>query len=147
METNMDTQYGTLLISDEQGLLNIPFIHQFLSHSYWAQNIPIETVEKSISNSVSFGIYLNGVQIGFARVITDKTTFAYLADVFITEEQRGKGYSKLLLAFVHQHPELQGLRRWMLGTRDAHKLYEQFGWTQLSMPERFMQKHNPNIYR
>lgn len=146
MNTNIETQDGTLLISDEQGLLDIPFIHQYLSRSYWAQNIPFETVEKSIRNSMPFGIYLGNQQVGFARVITDKTTFAYLADVFVIEEQRGKGFSKMLLGFIHSHPELQNLRRWMLGTFDAHKLYEQFGWTQLPIPERFMQKHNPDVY-
>ena len=106
-------------------------------------------VEKSIANSLCFGVYFEGNQVGFARLATDKATFAYLADVFILDEHRGKGLSKWLMATIHAHPELQGLRRWLLGTRDAHGLYEQFGWTRFGdeQKERFMQFHNPNVYK
>jgi GNAT superfamily N-acetyltransferase len=142
------TEQG-FLFSIDQSKLNVELVHQYLSkESYWAQNIPIETVKRSIENSISFGVYDGNDQIGFARVVTDKATFAYLADVFILETHRGKGLSKLLMAFIHADPELQGLRRWMLGTRDAHSLYEQFGWMRLTedIYPRFMQLHDPEIY-
>ncbi len=137
-------------ISTDQDKLDIEVIHQYLSkESYWAQNIPIEVVKRSIANSFCFGVYLHDKQIGFARMITDKATFGYLADVFILPEHRGKGLSKWLIATIHAHPELQGLRRWMLGTKDAHGLYKQFGW--LPLPEeivpRFMQLHTPDVYK
>ena len=137
-----------VFITDDPALIDVPFVHHFLStQSYWAQNIPYHLVARSIQNSMCFGAYLGGKQIGFARVVTDTATFAYLADVFIIPEHRGKGYSKQLMAFIHAHPGLQGLRRWMLGTRDAHGLYNQFGWTPLSSPERFMHLHKPDIYK
>ena len=120
------------VISDDPSLLNISFIHNFLSNeSYWAKNITL-----NIAN-----------QIGFARLVTDKATFAYLADVFIIAAYRGYGLSKWLIETIHAHPELQTLRRWMLGTRYAHELYKKFGWTHLPEPERFMQKHNANAYK
>jgi GNAT superfamily N-acetyltransferase len=135
-------------ISDDLSRLNVSFIHNYLANeSYWAKNIPHQIVEKSIKNSLSFGLYCNKEQIGFARLVTDKATFAYLADVFIIPAFRGKGLSKWLMQTIHNHPELQSLRRWMLGTRDAHDLYKKFGWTSLQEPERFMQKHNPNVYQ
>jgi GNAT superfamily N-acetyltransferase len=136
------------VISDDASLLNINFIHDFLSgESYWAKNIPLQIVEKSVKNSLCFGIYNKEEQIGFARLVTDKATFAYLADVFIITAYRGNGLSKWLIQTIHAHPELQTLRRWMLGTRDAHELYKKFGWTPLPEPERFMQKHNANVYK
>lgn len=136
-------------ISTDPSLLNIDTIYHYLSaESYWAKNIPREVVEKSITNSLCFGLYRHAKQIGFARLVTDKATFAYLADVFVMEEYRGKGLSKWLVQVIHAHPELQGLRRWVLGTRDAHGLYEQFGWTVFDedTSKRFMQKHNKNPY-
>jgi GNAT superfamily N-acetyltransferase len=136
------------LVSDNKQKLNIAFIHNYLSReSYWAANIPLDVVERSIENSLSFGVYHLNEQVGFARVISDKATFAYLADVFIIEPYRGKGLSRLLLESIHAHPEVQGLRRWMLGTRDAHGLYQKFGWTSLPNPDRFMQLHFPDVYR
>jgi GNAT superfamily N-acetyltransferase len=137
-------------ISTDAGLLDIAIIHNYLANeSYWANNIPVEVVEQSINNSLCFGLYHNLEQIGFARIITDKATFAYLADVFILEGHREKGLSKWLLTVIQAHPELQGLRRWMLGTRDAHGLYEQFGWSVLSeeIRPRFMQRHFPDVYK
>ncbi len=137
-------------ISTDPSLLNVDTIHHYLSgESYWAKNIPRAVVEKSIENSLCFGMYHCDKQIGFARLITDKSIFAYLADVFVVEEQRGKGLSKWLMHVIHAHPELQGLRRWVLGTRDAHGLYEQFGWTVFDEDtrQRFMQKHNKNPYQ
>lgn len=138
------------LISTDSLLLNIDVIHNYLStESYWALNVPREVVETSIQNSLCFGLYKEGIQIGFARLITDRATFAYLADVFILEAYRGKGLSKWLIETIQAHPELQGLRRWMLGTRDAHGLYEQFGWTQMDEDtrKRFMQRHFKNVYQ
>ncbi len=137
-------------VSTDPSLLHVDVIHKYLSEeSYWAQNIPGEVVERSIKNSLCFGLYEKENQAGFARVVTDKATFAYLADVFILEEYRGKGLAKWLMEAIHAHPELQGLRRWMLGTRDAHSLYEQFGWTVLDEDtrKRFMQRHNKNVYQ
>ena len=134
-------------ISTETSFFNLEYIHEFLSNSYWAQNIPIETVQKSIDNSICFGVFHLGKQIGFARVITDKTTFAYLADVFIDEAYRGQGLSKWLMEEIMKHEDLQGLRRFMLATRDAHGLYTQFGFSQLTNADRWMQIHNPDVYK
>lgn len=137
------------LVSTDPSLLDTGFVYNYLSgESYWAKNIPRDVVEKSIANSLCFGIYHQRKQIGFARLITDKATFAYLADVFIIEGYRGKGLSKWMIEVIHAHPELQGLRRWVLGTRDAHGLYEQFGWKAFDeeASKRFMQKHNQNVY-
>jgi GNAT superfamily N-acetyltransferase len=135
-------------ISDENARLNIAFVHKYLSEeSYWAKNIPYATVECSIQHSLCFGLYLQDQQIGFARLVTDRATFAYLADVFIIEQERGKGLSKWLMQAILKHPDVSGLRRWMLGTRDAHELYRQFGFTPLPVPERFMELHFPQVYR
>src|SRR5438045_4023028 len=140
-------------ISTDASKLDIDVIYHYLSEeSYWANGISRTIVKKSIANSLCFGLYCNNeqtFQIGFARLITDKATFAWLADVFILYEHRGKGLSKWLMQTIHSHPEVQGLRRWMLGTRDAHGLYEQFGWTRFTeeVSKRFMQKHNPNVYK
>ena len=131
---------GNIVISDDKTRLDISTIHAFLSgRSYWAKGVPIETVERSVRNSLCFGMFKAGRQIGFARVVTDFTTFGWLADVFILEEVRGGGLGKILVAAVVGHPELQGLRRFMLGTRDAHKLYEKYGFASLEFPERFME--------
>ena len=116
-------------ISTDKAWLDVPMIHRFLSQeAYWCKNIPLETVQRSIDGSLCFGVYLDNQQVGFARVITDYATFAYLADAFILPEQRGKGLSKQLVAYIMAYPSLQGLRRWMLITLDAHGLYEQFGF-------------------
>ena len=138
------------MISTDPALLNVDVIHGYLSNqSYWAQNVPKEIVQKSITNSLCFGLYFKGKQVGFARLVTDKATFAYLADVFILKEHQSKGLSKWMMEIIQSHPELQGLRRWMLGTRDAHGLYEQFGWTVLDEDtrKRFMQRHFKDVYR
>ncbi len=143
----MNVQKGTYSISTDSKRLNIPYIHAYLSkQSYWAKGIPLETVQKSIAGSVSFGVYDDLNQIGFARVVTDKATFAYLADVFIDEKHRGLGLSKWLMETIMAHPDLQGLRRFMLATRDAHTLYEQYGFALLTFPERWMHIHYPNRY-
>jgi GNAT superfamily N-acetyltransferase len=136
-------------ISTDPSLLDIDIIFNYLSlESYWAKGIPREVVEKSIAHSLCFGLYHGQQQIGFARLVTDEATFAYLADVFVLEEHRGKGLSKWLMEVIHAHPGLQGLRRWVLGTRDAHTLYEKFGWTVFDEDTRgrFMQKHRRDPY-
>ena len=133
-------------ISTETPDMNLSFIHQFLSNSYWAKDIPIETVQKAIQGSIPFGVFKGKAQVGFARVITDGATFAYLADVFIDEAHRGFGLSKFLMEAVMVHPRLQNLRRFVLVTRDAHGLYEQFGFTPIHNPELWMQVHRPDVY-
>jgi GNAT superfamily N-acetyltransferase len=143
----MDLQKSAFTISSDKAKLNIPFIHQFLSQSYWAENIPIEIVQKSIEGSVCFGVYDGQQQIGFARVITDKATFGYLADVFIGEKYRGLGLSKWLMETIVADPDLQGFRNWLLATRDAHGLYSKFGFKPLDNPERMMRKNVPDIYK
>ena len=134
------------LISTDKGLLNFDVIHGFLSRSYWSPGIPLEIVKQAAANSVTFGVYLSGGQIGYARVISDLATFAYLADVFILEGERGKGLSKWLVTSILSAPCLQGLRRWMLATKDAHGLYQQYGFEPLDNPDVFMQINRPNIY-
>ncbi|MEY4588881.1 MAG: hypothetical protein RL497_957 [Pseudomonadota bacterium] len=126
--------------------LDLGVIAEFLADSYWAKGIPLTTVEKSLKGSLCFVLLDGERQIGFARVISDCATIAYLGDVFILPEYRGRGLSKWLLACVMEHPELQGLRRWILATRDAHELYKQYGFTELKKPEVFMERHNPNVY-
>ncbi|MBC3788020.1 GNAT family N-acetyltransferase [Spirosoma utsteinense] len=132
---------GDYTIDTDKTRLDVPLIQQFLSQeSYWAQNVPLDVVERSIANSLCFGVYQGDNQVGFARVITDQATFAYLSDVFILPEHRGRGLSKQLIETISNWPSLQGLRRWVLATRDAHTLYEQFGFTALDKPEIFMQR-------
>ncbi|MDF2438038.1 MAG: GCN5-related N-acetyltransferase [Bacteroidota bacterium] len=134
-------------ISTDHSLLDIDFIHSYLSRSYWAEDIPKEIVKKSIENSLCFGIYKNNTQVGFARVVSDYSTFAYLADVFVIEEERGKGLSKWLMECILKHKELQGLRNFSLLTRDAHTLYEQFGFKNLEKPHNFMAIKKDNFYK
>ena len=122
---------GDYLISTERARLNVNLIHHYLSNtSYWATGRSIETVRRSIEHSLPFGLYRGGRQIGFARVVTDRATFAWLADVFVLDEFRGEGLGKWLVETILAHPELQGLRRWTLGTRDAHELYRRFGFAE-----------------
>jgi GNAT superfamily N-acetyltransferase len=125
-------------------------IHEFLTTCYWAKGIPQEVVARSIEHSLCFGIYHEvGAtlrQVGFARVISDFATIAYLGDVFVLEPYRGRGLSKWMMECITQHPQLQGLRRWILLTRDAHALYEKFGFRPLRAPDRYMELHRPDIY-
>ena len=127
--------------------MDIDFIHGFLTRSYWAEGITKDIVSRSINGSLCFGVFNSDRQVGFARMVTDEATFAYLADVFIIEEQREKGLSKWLMEVILSYPGLQGLRRIILATRDAHGLYAQFGFTLLNNPERWMQIHNPEVYK
>jgi GNAT superfamily N-acetyltransferase len=134
-------------ITTDKTRLDRSVIERFLGSSYWAEGIPRSTVDKSIDHSLCFGLLEENRQIGFARVITDHATIAYLADVFVLPEHRGVGLGKWLIECVVSHPELQGLRRWLLGTRDAHDLYRQFGFAPLRRPEIFMEIHDPDVYR
>lgn len=134
-------------ISTDPQRLDIDLIHDFLRSSYWAQEIPRDVVERSIQHSFCFGAFHRDSQVGFARVITDFATFAYIGDVFVVPEHRGKGISKMLMRAILSHPELKGLRRIILATRDAHGLYSQFDFQPLARPEDFMTIHDPNVYR
>ena len=133
---------GDYLISTDPSMLDLDVVHGFLQRSYWAAERPLETVKRSVERSLSFGLYQGERhrQVGFARVVTDFATFAWLCDVFVEEAHRGQGLGVWLMETVVAHPELQCLRLWMLGTRDAHGLYEKIGFTPLSVPERWMQK-------
>ena len=134
-------------ISTDQNRLDVDLVFRFLSQeSYWSPGIPRAVVERSINNSMCFGVYQGEVQVGFARIVTDKATFALVADVFIMEAHRGKGLSKWLLHEVVEHPDLQGLRRLLLLTSDAHSLYAQFGFTEIGNPGRFMELLYPDVY-
>jgi GNAT superfamily N-acetyltransferase len=149
---NDDTPYiqrrGDFLVSTDRTLLDVALIHDFLArHSYWAAGIPREVVQRSIAGSLCFGLYDNGRQVGFARAVTDGATFAWLGDVFVLESYRGRGLSKWLMESILAHPALQGLRRILLGTRDAHGLYRRYGFTDLADPTRFLEIWNPGVYQ
>lgn len=135
-------------ISTDKNLLDFDVIHKYLSEdSYWAKDMPVEALKKVIANSVCFGVFYAQQQIGFASVITDKATFAYIGNVFVLPDFRGQSLSKWLMQTIMAHPELQGLRRWSLATADAHGLYKQFGFKEISRPDRWMEIHNPGIYK
>jgi len=134
-------------ISTDKEKLDIDLIHSFLNRTYWAEGISKETIRRSIEGSLCFGLFENDKQVGFARMITDRATFAYLADVFIIEEYRGRGLSKWLMEVIMSHPDLQGLRRMILATKDAHGLYEKFGFTPLINVERWMHILDPDVYK
>lgn len=143
----MEWQRGEFTISTSRERLQLDAIHKFLSEqSYWARERTREQTATAIKNSLPFGVYKGENLIGFARVVSDRATFAYLGDVFIVDEYRGRGLSKWLMEVIIDHPELQGLRRWILATRDAHTLYEKFGFHGLVHPERWMEKPAPNAY-
>jgi GNAT superfamily N-acetyltransferase len=135
-----------VVVSTDRARLDLDVIHGFLTGCYWARGISRELVARSIENALCFGVYEEGQQIGFARVISDYATYAYLGDVFILEGYRGRGLSKWLMECIVQHPQLQGLRRWSLVTGDAHGLYTQFGFTPLAAPERWMEIHKADVY-
>lgn len=158
---NLEAYKDNFFISSEKRLLNVEIIHQYLStESYWAKNIPIEIVKKSIDGSCCFGLYeltteaneLNSIEpnigslIGFARVVTDYATFGYLADVFVLKQYRGRGLAAWLMEVIMNNPDFQGLRRWMLATKDAHRLYASFGFLPLDNPERIMAYKPFEIY-
>ena len=138
---------GDYEISTDPARLDRALIHDFLcEHAYWSLGVPRTVVDRAIEHSLCFGIYRADGQIGFGRVVTDQATFAYLADVFVLPEARGQGLSKWLVDAILRHPQLQGLRRWLLATRDAHGLYAQFGFVPPKVAGRFMERHDPHGY-
>jgi GNAT superfamily N-acetyltransferase len=144
MQTTLSRNGFTL--SSDPARLDLDVIHAFLTNSYWAKGISREVVARSIENSLCFGVYEGEKQVGFARVISDFATFAYIGDVFVLESHRGHGLSQWMMEAIKNHPKLQNLRRWTLLTRDAHGLYAKFGFTPVTKPERYMELHNPAVY-
>ncbi len=142
----MEWKRDGFTVSTEKERLDRGVIHEFLRGSYWAKGIPREVVDRAIENSLCFGLYDGDALVGFARVISDKATFGYLADVFVLESHRGRGLATWFMEVVMAHPDLQGLRRWMLVTADAHGLYRKVGFTPPSRPERIMEKLIPDPY-
>lgn len=148
MIEQIEVRFEDCLISTDKNKLDISAIHEFLSnHSGWSDGIPFETVKTSIENSLNFGIYENGMQIGFARIISDFSTIAYLGDVYLLEQYRGKGISKKLMDTIMSHPGLQGLRRWILLTSTAEWLYEKYGFEKITNPDVYMELYNPEVYK
>lgn len=146
-ELNVQThRRGNFLLSTDRALVDVNVVHAFLTEAYWCAGIPRETVERAIRNSLCFAVFDGQRQVGFARVISDFATYAYLADVFVIEEYRGRGLSSWLMECIVAHPDLQGLRRWTLATRDAHGLYAKYGFTPLEAPDRFMERHDAKVY-
>ncbi|MBV8467467.1 MAG: GNAT family N-acetyltransferase [Burkholderiales bacterium] len=138
---------GEYEIDTDRRRLDMDKAHSMVANSYWGKGIPVDTFSRSVAGALCFGIYHGAELVGFARVISDYATIAYLGDVIIDPAHRGKGLSKWLMACIHGHPDLQGLRRWMLITSDAHGLYAQNGYTALATPERWMERHTPNAYQ
>jgi GNAT superfamily N-acetyltransferase len=145
----MERRQDGFFVSDDPSLVDLDVVHGYLVRSYWSAGIPRYIVERAVANSMCFGVYeeASGRQVGFARVVTDRATFAWLADVFVLEEYRGRGLSKLLMSTILDHPDLQALRRFALATKDAQGLYAQFGFTPLEDPSRFMVRRNPAVHR
>ena len=133
-------------ITDVPASVDLNVVHEFLTNSYWARGIPKGTVARGIAHSLPFSLFAVERQVGFARVVTDRATFAYLADVFVIEAERGRGLGAWLVGTVLEHPELQGLRRWLLATRDAHGLYVKLGFSIPSDLSIFLTRHDPDIY-
>jgi GNAT superfamily N-acetyltransferase len=129
-------------LTTDKARLDLEVIHSFLKTSYWAAAISADVVMRSVENSLVFGLFEGDEQVGFARVVTDYATFAYLADVFVLEPHRGQGLGKWMMEVVFSHPELRGLRRWILATRDAHELYSKYGFAELEEPSIFMEKYS-----
>jgi GNAT superfamily N-acetyltransferase len=138
---------GEFLVSTDRVLIDLDVVHAFLTACYWAKGIPRDVVARSIENSLCFGVYAEGKQVGFARVISDYATYAYIGDVFLLESFRGRGLGKWLMECIMEHPRLQGLRRWSLVTSDAHGLYAQFGFEPLKRPQNYMELHRPDVYQ
>lgn len=144
----VELQFDEFLISTDNAKLDVVAIHDFLSrYSGWSDNIPFERVKTSIEHSLNFGLYHNKEQIGFARVISDFATIAYLGDIYVLDKYRGKGLSKKLMDVVMSHPDLQGLRRWILLTSTADWLYEKYGFVKVPNPEVYMELYNPTVYK
>ncbi len=133
-------------VTSDRARLDVGAIHAFLSKAYWSPGIPRQVVQRAVDHSLCFGVLLEGQQVAFARVVTDRATFAYLADVYVLEDHRGRGLARRMMEAVVAHPDLQGLRRMMLVTRDAHGLYAPFGFKPLAAPDRMMEILLPNAY-
>ena len=144
--TPITIERGDYCLSTDPARLEAEAVRAYLDRSYWAQGIPLEVVERALRGSLCFGLYYRGKQVGLARVITDGATFAYLCDVYVLEEHRGQGLSKWLMETILAHPHLQGLRRFVLATRDAHGLYAQFGFQPPARPDAYMEIVRPNPY-
>ena len=143
----VEVKHDGYVISTDPARLDLGAIHSFLTECYWAKGISKELVQRSIEHALCFGVYDgSGAQVGFARVMSDFATVAYLGDVYVLQPHRGRGLSKALMQCITQHPALQGLRRWILLTRDAHGLYEKFGFASLAKPDRYMELHDPSVY-
>jgi GNAT superfamily N-acetyltransferase len=138
---------GGCFVTTDSSKIDRDLVHAFLADAYWSKGLPRGVFERSIANALCFSVYDGDAQVGFARVVTDRATFAYLADVFVLEPHRGRGLSRLLMETIVAHPDLQGLRRWVLATRDAHGLYARYGFTPLGQPDRFMERWNPRVYQ
>lgn len=143
----MEWHKDGFLISTDPARIDIEAVHNFLTNSYWAAGVPIDVVRRSIEHAMCFGIYKDDKQAGFARVITDYATFAYIGDVFVLDEHRGLGLSKWLMRVILGHPDLRGFRVWVLVTRDAHGLYSQFGFTPLQNPNGWMEIRDSDVYK
>jgi GNAT superfamily N-acetyltransferase len=147
MDTPLTQTYGSYTISDDPARLDLRAVHAYLRRSYWSQDIPLEVVERAARGSLCIGAYdSTGAQIGLTRLISDYATFCYVCDVYVLEEHRGLGLSKAMMAMAMSHPRLQRLRRWNLVTKDAHGLYEQFGFVAPARPERYMERFQPDIF-
>jgi GNAT superfamily N-acetyltransferase len=142
----IDTASADITISTDPSRLDLDVIHGFLARSYWARGIPREVVARALDNSLCFGAFAGDRQVGFARVVTDRATFGYVSDVFVLESHRGRGVGERLMAAIMAHPELQGLRRLALFTRDAHGLYRKFGFGQTRFADRFMEVFDDRPY-
>ena len=134
-------------ITDDPARIDVEAAHAFLTTSYWSTGVPIDTVRRAIHNSLCFAVLHEGRQVGLARMVTDRATFAYLADVYVLEAHRGKGLAHRMLERIQRHPDLQGLRRMLLATRDAHTLYAQFGFKPLVAPDKLMEVYRPDVYK
>jgi ribosomal protein S18 acetylase RimI-like enzyme len=142
----IDAERNGYRVSTDRGRLDLAAVHRFLSTSYWSPGLPLEVLTRAVAGSLCFGLYDDRGQVGFARVVTDRATFAYLCDVYVLEGHRGRGLGRWLMEVVVGHPSLQGLRRFVLVTRDAHGLYERFGFRSLARPEGYLEVHRPNVY-
>jgi len=137
---------GEYVVSTDRSRIDVGAVHAFLSRSYWSPGIPEDVVRRGIAGAICFGVYHGREQVGFARVITDQATYAYLADVYVLEAHRGRGLAKWMMEAIMSHPSLQGLRRFALSTRDAHSLYRRFGFELVANPERQMEIMRRDIY-
>jgi GNAT superfamily N-acetyltransferase len=148
MAPYLNQTIGSYTISDDPTRLDLPAIHAYLRQAYWSEDIPYDVIARAVQGSLCIGAYdSEGAQIGLARFISDYATFCYVCDVYVLEHHRGQGLSKAMLKMALEHPRLQGLRRWNLVTRDAHGLYRQFGFNSIAHPDRYMERHSPDIYK